>query len=53
VHRWLDEFAGQPPHSMRHSQPRPHLAGLEQARFQEHGFILRQGWATLEMTGIS
>ena len=32
VHRWLDEFAGQPPHGMHHRKLRHHLAGIEQAR---------------------
>ncbi len=32
VHRWLDEFAGKPPHGMRHRKLRHHLAGIEQVR---------------------
>ena len=32
VHRWLDEFAGQPPYEMRHSKLRHHLAGIKQVR---------------------
>ena len=32
VHRWLDEFAGQPPHGMRHRKLRHHLAGIEAVR---------------------
>ena len=32
VHRWLDEFAGQPPHGMRHRKRRHHLAGIDQVR---------------------
>ena len=32
VHRWLDEFAGQPPYGMRHRKLRHHLAGIEQVR---------------------
>jgi hypothetical protein len=32
VHRWLDEFAGQPSHGMRHRKLRHHLAGIEQVR---------------------
>ncbi len=32
VHRWLDEFAGKPPHAMRHRKLRHHLAGIEEAR---------------------
>ena len=34
VHRWLDEFAGQPPHGMRHRKKRHHLAGIEEVRKQ-------------------
>ncbi|MEI7730813.1 MAG: hypothetical protein WCO56_14665 [Verrucomicrobiota bacterium] len=30
VHRWLDEFAGQPPYGMRHRKKRHHLAGIEE-----------------------
>ena len=32
VHRWLDEFAGQPPYGMRHRKKRHHLAGIEEVR---------------------
>lgn len=32
VHLWLDEFAGQPPHGMRHRKKRHHLAGIEEVR---------------------
>lgn len=32
VHRWLDEFAGQPPDGMRHRKKRHHLAGIEEVR---------------------
>jgi len=32
VHRWLDEFAGQPGYGMRHRKLRHHLAGIEQVR---------------------
>ena len=32
VHRWLDEFAGKPPHGMRHRKKRHHLAGIEAVR---------------------
>jgi hypothetical protein len=32
VHRWLDEFAGQPPYGMRHRKLRHHLAGIEHVR---------------------
>jgi hypothetical protein len=32
VHQWLDEFAGKPPHGMRHRKLRHHLAGIEQMR---------------------
>jgi len=32
VHRWLDEFAGKPPHGMRHRKLRHHLAGIERVR---------------------
>jgi hypothetical protein len=32
VHQWLDEFAGKPPHGMRHRQFRHHLAGIEEVR---------------------
>jgi hypothetical protein len=32
VHRWLDEFAGQPPYGMRHRKKRHHLAGTEEVR---------------------
>jgi hypothetical protein len=32
VHLWLDEFAGQPPHGMRHRKLRHHLAEIEQLR---------------------
>lgn len=32
VHRWLDEFAGKPPHGMRHRKLRHHLAGIEAVR---------------------
>ena len=28
VHRWLDEFAGRPPHGMKHRKFRHHLAGI-------------------------
>ena len=31
VHRWLDEFAGQPPCGMRHRSVRHHAAGIRQA----------------------
>ena len=30
IHRWLDEFAGKPPHNMRHRKVRHHLAGLSE-----------------------
>ena len=32
VHRWLDEFAGQPPDGMRHRKKRHHLTGIEEVR---------------------
>ena len=32
VHRWLDEFAGRPPHGMRHRKSRHHSAGIEEVR---------------------
>jgi hypothetical protein len=32
VHRWLDEFLGQPPYGMRHRKTRYHFAGIDQAR---------------------
>jgi len=32
MHRWLDEFAGQPPYEMRHRKLRYHLAGIKQVR---------------------
>src|SRR5438045_5365633 len=32
VHRWLDEFAGRPPHGMKHRKFRHHLAGIEEVR---------------------
>jgi len=32
VHRWLDEFAGKPPHGMRHRKFRHHEAGIEVVR---------------------
>jgi hypothetical protein len=32
VHRWLDEFAGQPPYGMRHRNLRHHLAGIDSVR---------------------
>ena len=32
VHRWLDEFAGKPPHGMRHRHLRHHLQGIEEVR---------------------
>ncbi len=32
VHRWLDEFAGEPPCAMRHRNLRHFLAGIEQLR---------------------
>jgi len=32
VHRWLDEFAGQPPYGMRHRKKRHHLAGIAEVR---------------------
>ena len=32
VHRWLDEFAGQPPLGMRHRRLRHHQAGIEEVR---------------------
>ena len=32
VHLWLDEFAGKPPHGMRHRKKRLHLAGIEKVR---------------------
>ena len=32
VHRWLDEFAGRPPHGMRHRKFRHHGAGIEEVR---------------------
>jgi len=28
VHRWLDEYAGCPPHGMRHRRLRHHTAGI-------------------------
>lgn len=31
VHRWLDEFAGQPPYGMRHRRLRHHEAGIREA----------------------
>jgi|GEM_PF-345674 hypothetical protein len=31
VHLWLDEFAGKPPHGMRHRKKRHHEAGIRQA----------------------
>jgi Domain of unknown function (DUF6915) len=31
VHLWLDEFAGKPPHGMRHRKKRHHEAGIQQA----------------------
>jgi hypothetical protein len=30
VHRWLDEFAGQPGYGMRHRRVRHHLAGIKE-----------------------
>jgi hypothetical protein len=35
VHRWLDEFAGQPPYEMRHSKLRHHWQAL--SRFEKFG----------------
>ena len=32
VHRWLDEFAGRPPHGMRHRKFRHHQAGIDEVR---------------------
>ena len=32
VHRWLDEFAGRPPHGMRHRKFRHHQAGIGEVR---------------------
>ena len=32
VHKWLDEFAGLPPHGMRHRKFRHHLAGIDEVR---------------------
>ncbi|HZM05951.1 MAG TPA: hypothetical protein VFC44_23360 [Candidatus Saccharimonadales bacterium] len=32
VHLWLDEFAGKPPHGMRHRKLRHHRAGVEEVR---------------------
>ena len=32
VHLWLDEFAGSPPHGMKHRKFRHHLAGIEEVR---------------------
>ena len=32
VHRWLDEFAGQPAYGMRHRKLPHHLAGIELVR---------------------
>lgn len=32
VHLWLDEFAGKPPHGMRHRKLRHHLAGIAEVR---------------------
>ncbi len=32
VDRWLDEFAGKPPHGMRHRKFRHHDAGIEEVR---------------------
>ncbi len=32
VHRWLDEFAGKPPHGMRHRKKRHHRASIEEVR---------------------
>ena len=32
VHRWLDEFAGRPPHGMKHRKFRHHLAGIMEVR---------------------
>jgi hypothetical protein len=32
VHEWLDEFAGYPPHGMRHRQFRHHQAGIDEVR---------------------
>lgn len=32
VHNWLDEFAGKPPHGMRHRKFRHHLEGIETIR---------------------
>ena len=32
VHRGLDEFAGRPPHGMRHRKFRHHGAGIEEVR---------------------
>ncbi len=32
VHRWLDEFAGRPPHGMKHRKFRHHLSGIMEVR---------------------
>ena len=32
VHKWLDEFAFQPPYGMRHRKKRHHQAGIEEVR---------------------
>ncbi len=45
LHRWLDEFAGRPPHGMRHRRFRHHAAGITEAvrRFgPEAGLAARQ-----------
>lgn len=58
VHRWLDEFAGIPPHGMRHRKFRHHLAGIdavralwgdeaaEAARQHIEADIAQEGWTT-------
>jgi len=32
VHLWLDEFAGKPPHGMRHRRFRHHEAGIQEVQ---------------------
>ncbi len=32
VHNWLDEFAGKPPHKMRHRRFRHHEEGIAEVR---------------------
>ena len=34
VHKWLDEFAGKPPHGMKHRRFRHHEAGIAEVRLK-------------------